>query len=56
LLKRVAGTVLKTGMMARMTASLKGHFRPTKVKTALIERFPAPLAEDRIKTDGQRAA
>lgn len=49
----IAAAAWETGDMAQIKANLKQHFRPTKVKTSLIERFLAPLAEDRIKTDDQ---
>lgn len=49
----VAAAAWETTDMAQIKANLKQHFKPTKVKTSLIERFLAPLAEDRIKTDDQ---
>jgi hypothetical protein len=49
----IAAAAWETADMAQIKANLKQHFRPTKVKTSLIERFLAPLAEDRIKTDDQ---
>lgn len=49
----VAAAAWETTDMAQIKANLKQHFKPTKVKTSLIERFLAPLAENRIKTDDQ---
>ncbi len=49
----IAAAAWETTDMVQIKANLKQHFRPTKVKTSLIERFLAPLAEDRIKTDDQ---
>lgn len=52
----IAAAAWETTDMVQIKANLKQHFRPTKVKTSLIERFLAPLAEDRIKTDDQGGA
>lgn len=49
----IAAAAWETTDMAQIKANLKQHFKPTRVKTSLIERFLAPLAEDRIKTDDQ---
>lgn len=49
----IAAAAWETTDMVQIKANLKQHFRPTKVKTSLIERFFAPIAEDRIKTDDQ---
>ena len=49
----IAAAAWETTDMAQIKANLKQHFKPTRVKTSLIERFLAPLAEERIKTDDQ---
>jgi len=52
----IAAAAWETTDMVQIKANLKQHFRPTRVNTSLIERFLAPLAEDRIKTDDQGGA
>jgi hypothetical protein len=39
--------------MPQIKANLKAHFKPTKVKTNLLERLFGPLADNRLKTDDQ---
>lgn len=49
----IAAAAWETTDMAQIKANLKQHFKPAVVKTTLIERLLAPIAEDRIKTDDQ---
>lgn len=49
----IAAAAWETTDMAQIKANLKQHFRPAEVKTSLLERLFAPLAQKRIKTDDQ---
>src|SRR5690606_5719807 len=39
--------------MVQIKANLKQHFKPTVVKTNLVERLLGPIADSRLKTDDQ---
>jgi hypothetical protein len=39
--------------MVQIKANLKKHFKPTVVKTNLVERLLGPIADSRLKTDDQ---
>ena len=49
----IAAAAWNTTDMAQIKANLKQHFKPTIVKTNLIERLLGPIADSRLKTDDQ---
>jgi hypothetical protein len=49
----IAAAAWETTDMKQLKANLKAHFKPTKVKTNLLERLFGPLADTRLKTDDQ---
>ncbi|MDZ4759722.1 MAG: DUF2145 domain-containing protein [Alphaproteobacteria bacterium] len=50
----LASAAWETTEMAQIKANLRQHYKPTKVKTSLIERTLGPIADSRLKTDDQR--
>ncbi len=50
----IAAAAWHTNDMKQIKANLKQHFKPTEVKTNLIERLLGPIADSRLKTDDQR--
>jgi hypothetical protein len=52
----IASAAWETTDMKQIKANLKAHFRPTKVKTNLLERLFGPLADNRLKTDDQKGS
>lgn len=49
----IAAAAWETTDMVQIKANLKQHFKPAEVKTTLLERLFAPIAQKRIKTDDQ---
>lgn len=50
----IAAAAWETSDMVQIKANLQKHFKPTVVKTNLIERVLGPIADSRLKTDDQR--
>jgi hypothetical protein len=50
----IAAAAWETSDMAQIKTNLQKHFKPTVVKTSLIERVLGPIADSRLKTDDQR--
>lgn len=50
----IAAAVWDTTDMAQIKANLRAHFKPTVVKTNMLERMFAPMADVSIKTDDQK--
>jgi hypothetical protein len=50
----LAAAAWETTDMKQIKANLKAHYRPTKVKTNLLERVFGPMTDVRLKTDDQR--
>lgn len=50
----IASAAWETTDMPQIKANLKAHFKPTKVKTNLLERLFGPMADSRLKTDDQK--
>ncbi len=52
----IAAAAWDTTDMEQIKVNLRKHFKPTEVKTGLIERLLGPIADSRLKTDDQRGA
>jgi hypothetical protein len=50
----LAAAAWETTDMPQIKANLKAHYKPTKVKTNLLERVFGPMTDVRLKTDDQR--
>jgi hypothetical protein len=49
----IAAASWETTDMTQIKTNLKKHFKPTVVKTNLVERLLGPIADSRLKTDDQ---
>jgi hypothetical protein len=49
----LAAAAWETTDMAQLKSNLKAYYRPTKVKTNLLERLFGPMTDVRLKTDDQ---
>jgi hypothetical protein len=52
----LAAAAWETTDMPQIKADLKAYYKPTKVKTNLLERLFGPMTDVRLKTDDQRGA
>lgn len=50
----LASAAWETTDMAQIKTNLRRHYRPTVVKTSLVERLLGPMADSRLKTDDQK--
>jgi hypothetical protein len=49
----IAAAAWETTDIPQIKANLKQHFKPTRVRTSLVERILGPMADSRLKTDDQ---
>lgn len=49
----VAAAAWETSDRRQIAANLQAHFQPSLIKTGLLVRLFAPLADERVKTDDQ---